>query len=135
MNKEKLLKHLVFLMFFIFFTNSIILKFHWYYSIWWIDILMHFLGGFWVGGFFLYVFIRKKTRSESFIFLAKVVLATLAVGLVWEIYEFYIYQYLSQNPFDLIDTISDLFFNILGSIISFFYLFKIIIPTPLNKVQ
>jgi hypothetical protein len=135
MNRNRLLKHLVFLMFFIFLANSLALKLHWYSLVWYFDIIMHTLGGLWVGMFFLYVLERNKAKPMNLKLVMKVILATLAVGLIWEAYEFYIYQHLSQNPFDLADTLSDLLCDIIGAVLACVYFLKLIVFKRIDKVQ
>ena len=134
MNKKSLLKHLVFMMFFIFLANFLILKFYWYSLIWYLDIVMHFLGGFWVGLFFLYVFFRKEQPSFTSGLFFKLLFITLLVGLLWELYEFLL-NIIAITPFNLNDTILDIFSSLLGSTVSVFYFLKIIMSAPLNKVQ
>jgi len=122
------------MMFFIFLANFLILKFYWYSLIWYLDIVMHFLGGFWVGLFFLYVFFRKEQPSFTSGLFFKLLFITLLVGLLWELYEFLL-NIIAITPFNLNDTISDIFSSLLGSTVSVFYFLKIIMSAPLNKVQ
>jgi hypothetical protein len=135
MNKTRILKHLFLLMFFIFIANMLALKFYWYSLIWYFDVIMHTLGGFWVGMFFLYVFERNKKSFNNSSLFFKVLFATLAVGILWEFYEFYIYQYISQIPFDYIDTSADIFFDLLGFWASYFYFIKFIVSPRRNRLQ
>ena len=95
---------------------------------------MHFLGGFWVGLFFLYVFFRKEQPSFTSGLFFKLLFITLLVGLLWELYEFLL-NIIAITPFNLNDTISDIFSSLLGSTVSVFYFLKIIMSAPLNKVQ
>ena len=134
MNRKSLLKHLILLMFLLFIVNFLILKFYWYSLIWYSDIIMHFLSGFWVGLFFIYIFSIKKSIPSAFLLFFKVFFATLAIGLLWELYEFFL-NTISFTSFDLVDTVSDVFFDLLGSVISVFYFFKVIMSSPINKVQ
>lgn len=135
MDRKRLLKHLVFLMFFLFLANTVAIKLNWYSLIWYFDIIMHILSGLWVGMFFLYVFERKESRPLDVAMFLKVFFATLAIGLLWEVYEFYLYQYLSQIPFDSVDTVADLFNDVLGSSIAFFYFSKLIMLSSQNKLK
>ncbi len=135
MDRKRLLKHLVFLMFFLFLANTVAIKLNWYSLIWYFDIIMHILSGLWVGMFFLYVFERKESRPLDVAMFLKVFFATLAIGLLWEVYEFYLYQYLSQIPFDSVDTVADLFNDVLGSSIAFFYFSKFIMLSSQNKLK
>lgn len=135
MNRNKLLKHLVFLMFFIFVMNIFALKFYWYFSIWYFDIIMHSLSGFWVGVFFLYVFERRKLVAPDTNLFTKVILATFIIGIIWEVYEFYIFQHIGMMPFDIFDTLSDIFFDLLGVLMSILYFSKFIMLNEQNKIQ
>ena len=92
MDRKRLLKHLVFLMFFLFLANTVAIKLNWYSLIWYFDIIMHILSGLWVGMFFLYVFERKESRPLDVAMFLKVFFATLAIGLLWEVYEFYLWS-------------------------------------------
>lgn len=134
MDRKKLIKHLVFLMFFIFLTNFLAEKFHWYFSIWYFDMIMHFLGGFWVGFFFLYTFLAKDPVLPTAGLFLKIILSTLAIGILWEFYEYFL-NVVSFTSFDFKDTLSDIFFDLLGSFASIFYFFKIIMLMPENTVQ
>ena len=107
-------------MFLMFLANSIILKFHWYYSIWWIDMVMHFLGGFWVGLFFFYVFYTRKWFSNKVL---AVVLFVLLIGASYEIFEFFMGT-ISREPFSILDTLSDVFFDLSGGAVSILFFFQ-----------
>lgn len=123
MDRKRILKHLVWLMFFIFIVNSISWQFSWYYSIWYLDAIMHFLGGFWVGLFFVYFFFKKDPVDLNSRFFFKIFTAVLAVGVLWEFYEFYL-NIISLTSFDLPDTVFDVFFDLLGMLVLFFPFLK-----------
>src|SRR3989344_3578880 len=84
MNRKRILKHLVFLMFFLFILNLIAQEFYWYFTIWYFDIIMHFLSGFWVGLFFLYVFYNENLFLKQIL---TVILGVLLIGVLWEAFE------------------------------------------------
>ena len=65
MKRKTLFTFLSLVVVFIFFLNFVAGKLYWYSSIWWFDILMHFLGGFWLGLLFLWVF-YKDLFNECF---------------------------------------------------------------------
>lgn len=121
MDRKMLLKYIVFLMFFIFFANNVILKFHWYYSIWWIDMPMHFLGGFWVGLFFLYIFYDK---NQFFKYFLTILLCVLLIGILYEVFEFFVFNEIGKDPFNTLDTASDIFFDLSGGLCAILYLWK-----------
>ena len=123
MDRKKLLKHLVVLMFFIFIMNSLALRFYWYYSVWYFDIIMHSLSGFWVSLFFIYVFSMKDTGNPNFRFFFKVLVATLFVGIFWEFYEYFL-NVVSFTFFDLWDTVFDIFFDLVGGLCAILYIWK-----------
>ena len=125
MDRKRLLKHLVFLVFFIFIANLLAQQFYWYFSIWYFDMFMHFLGGFWVGLVFLWFFSRESTSLEPFLQLIfKVIFAVLMVGILWEIFEISIDKIIIQNPFNALDTFSDIFFDLTGGLVAVLYFFK-----------
>ena len=123
MNRKRLLKHLVFLMFFIFLVNSMSWQFSWYYLIWYLDIIMHFLGGLWVALFFIYVFSRKDPANLDFPLFLQIFIASSLVGVLWEFYEFFLTA-ISATSFNFQDTVFDVIFDMLGAIASFFFFFK-----------
>ena len=139
MQRSRLLKHLVLLMFFIFFTNEIALKLHWYYSLAWFDMAMHFLGGFWIGLFFLYIFNYffhpKPVFWKQFI---GVLLFVFLFGVFYEIFEFFL-DIIAREAWSLTDTSSDVFFDLFGGVSAVyycrFYLLSQIMPAEKNNVQ
>ncbi len=128
MNRHRLLAILIFLMFFMFITDYLARIFYWYYSVSWFDMPMHFLGGVWVGFFFIYV-LSIKTPSVFW----KIILYVLLIGLVWEFFQLIVKNGIGRTPFDLLDTLSDLFFDILGGALAFWYGGKVM-PSDRNKI-
>ncbi|HBB49708.1 TPA: hypothetical protein DEQ22_01125 [Candidatus Nomurabacteria bacterium] len=125
MDKKGFLKHLVFLMFFIFIADLLARNFYWYSLIWYFDMIMHFLSGLWVGLFFFYVLSVKSPLAPSFKSFLKIILLVLIIGISYEIFEF-IMNVISVTPFDPVDTTSDLFFDMLGAAVSIFYFMKVV---------
>ena len=119
-------------MFFIFLTDKAAGKFYWYNSIWYFDMIMHFLGGVWVGLFFIYTLSVDEASLKS---LWQVVLLTLLIGVSWEIYEFVVNNMIGRVPFDILDTLSDIFWDVAGGFVSLFYFSKIIMMVRGNKIQ
>ncbi len=87
---QKLLKRLGIVVIFIFFINTLATFFYWYYSIWWFDMPMHFMGGLFA--ILLVIFVAERyfnfrnrtaahTALEQIIFL---ILVAVLVGIVWE---------------------------------------------------
>lgn len=118
-DRKKLFFRVAFLICFIFLVNVLAIKFYWYYSIKWFDMPMHFLGGFWVGLALLWFF-NVKFIDKNYIY--KIILGVLFVGLCWEIFEFFVNNlYLARYPFDIVDTIQDVFFDLFGGFLSLIY--------------
>ncbi|MFA6273847.1 MAG: hypothetical protein WC662_01690 [Candidatus Paceibacterota bacterium] len=131
MDRKKLLLHSTLLVLFIFFINLVALKFYWYYSVWYFDMIMHFLGGFWLGLLFLWIL---KIQNVSINSILKIILSVFIVGFSWEIFEIIVNNFFAQNPFSFFDTISDLCFDLAGGIFSFFYFYKKIMINPKNTL-
>jgi hypothetical protein len=134
MDRKKLLTRVLLLIFFIFIVNYLAGKFYWYSAIWYFDMLMHFLGGLWLGlaaTWFL-------SQQESFFkpsFILKIIFIVFLVGASWELFEIVFYNYIAQNPFNVLDTISDLFFDLAGGIWAILYFFQRIMFNSGNTIQ
>ncbi|MBU0612342.1 hypothetical protein KKA39_02990 [Patescibacteria group bacterium] len=131
MNKKKLLIRLVFLILFIFALNYIATGFYWYFSIWYFDMLMHFLGGFWAGLAVIYVL---SSQELDFKLIIKVFLGVLLIGFLWEVFEVSVDKTISQNPFNFLDTVSDIFFDLAGGGLSLIYFSKRIMTKIKNGI-
>lgn len=118
MDRKKLAKLLVCLIFFILISNFLANKFFWYYSIWYFDTIMHFLGGFWIGLVSLYIF---SPQDVSIKLILKVLLSIFCIGIGWEVYEILVNDVLAKNPFDRLDTLSDIFFDLFGGLCAILY--------------
>lgn len=107
------------------------MKFYWYSSIWWFDMPMHFLGGFWVGLLFLLMFpLRNFSTKQIF----EAIFGVLFIGILWEIFEIVVNDYTIQMPFNTLDTVSDICFDLAGSIFSVLYFYKRIMLKDENKL-
>jgi len=131
MNKRKLSIRVAILIIFIFLVNFSAGKFHWYSSLPWFDMPMHFLGGMWLGLAFIWLL---PPNQSSRISILKIILGVLTIGLLWEVYEVLVDGAFSQKPFDLFDTVSDLFFDLAGGMTAVFYFFKRIILQSSNEL-
>lgn len=130
-NKKKLTIRILSIIFFIFILNAIASKLHWYYSIWYFDMAMHFLGGFWVGLAIIYFF---KIKIISFANILKIFFYFLIIGSLWEVFEIIVDEIVSQNPFNTLDTFSDICFGLSGAFVSFFYFLKRIMIKEVIKL-
>ncbi len=134
MDRKKLSIRLISLIFFIFIVNYIANAFYWYSLIWYFDMPMHFLGGFWLGLYYVWLFPLKE--SETLLsFVVKAILGVLLVGILWEIFQILVNNFIAQNPFDALDTLSDIFFDLAGGSCALIYFFKRIMFTNKNRVQ
>lgn len=103
------------------------LYFFWYWSIWWFDILVHFLGGVWIGGMALLIFFLGKSDTKllktSSAYILSVV-AVLVIGVLWEVFEFSLDTFIIFQTNDISDTISDIGADIAGGVFASLYIVR-----------
>jgi len=97
------------------------MQFHWYLSIWYFDMPMHFLGGLWLGLTFIWILKVKEISLSSII---KISVFVFFVGILWELFEIIINETITGDSFDTLDTISDLSFDLTGGFIAMLYFIK-----------
>ncbi len=124
--KKKYSFFLAGLIVFIFILHSLALYFSLYWRFRWLDNVMHFLGGFWLGAAALwFICFSGKIKSSGLPFyflLFSAVALSAVVGLVWEFYEFLSDFFLAggfppdPSMLGLKDTLTDLFFDLLGAL-------------------
>ncbi len=117
-------------------------KFHWDYTIWWIDMPMHFFGGFWQAMFFIWFFsIKNFTFFQVPInkidtqLIVKAVLFVLLIGILWEIFEVLVHNYVPHNTFSILDTTSDIFFDVAGGIAAILYALRKSYPKVVEEIM
>jgi len=133
MNFLKSLKFVALLWVGIFIAWVLAMIYEWHFYYWWIDMVLHFSGGFWV-----MVFVRYATENYKFeingehnefarfiVFVSFVVF----VGVLWEFYEFVWDRYITMSGFTYLarvfeDTLSDLVLDIFGGITAFLLYFR-----------
>lgn len=93
---------------------------------------MHFLGGLWVSLTIIWLFSIQSLSLRSTLY---IVLGILLVGVLWEFFELYFINHVAQNPFNITDTLSDIFFDLAGGFLAILYFFKKIMPDNKSKVQ
>lgn len=136
MDRKKLFKILACLIILIFTADFAAHKFHWYFSVWYFDMLMHFLGGFWVALMLIWIWSGRASfpkLSANPVF--KILSGVLIIGILWEIFELMVNNTIAQNPFDILDTLSDIFFDLAGGACSALYFLKRIARDGANKLQ
>jgi hypothetical protein len=131
MNSQKLLIRSAILIFLIFLLNYLAMEFHWYSSMWYFDMIMHFLGGFWLGLLSIYLFLLEDSSFKSIL---KIFFIVLLVGIGWEIFEILINQLMVQDPFNTLDTMSDIFFDLAGGLFAIFYFLRKIMFIKENTI-
>lgn len=102
-----------------------------YWKFWWYDLMMHFLGGTVLGSVFFWTvqFEFSGTLKNKLSTFASVFLFVLAVGLLWEVFEYSIgidREY--SRIFWEFDSLQDLCMDVLGGSVAYWGL-KRIIPT------
>lgn len=117
---------LAILLFTIFVLHIAALYFFWYWSIWWYDLLIHFLGGIFIGGLALTLFKRSTAENGDFLSILFVTVSVVAFfGIVWELFELSVDSIIAFNDQnDRLDTITDLAVDITGGLIAPFFFWK-----------
>jgi len=122
------------LLIFILFVHILATINYWYWTYTWFDMPMHFLGGFWVATIFMWlnpkfniIEIRPLNIDRNFwrSDLPKLILVlgfVILIGVLWEFFEFGYDVLISSKGYFIAaqqgvgDTMSDLFFDLLGGI-------------------
>lgn len=98
------------------------------WTFWWFDMVLHFLGGFWVSMvMFLfwnhYFRVLAIDRLKS---VAIVLVGTILIGVTWEIFELCLGVTLVSDTVYWSDTFSDLAMDILGGFFGILYSQKLV---------
>ncbi|OHA79342.1 MAG: hypothetical protein A2747_02785 [Candidatus Yonathbacteria bacterium RIFCSPHIGHO2_01_FULL_44_41] len=97
-------------------VNGLAGLYHWYWTMRWFDMPMHFAGGMWLAGFGVWwQYSRRGVTPQGFFSLLGVCLVyALSIGLLWEAYEAVV-SFLTVGHMNAVpDTLGDLLFDILG---------------------
>jgi hypothetical protein len=130
MERKRLFKILTYLIVLLFLVNYVAVRLHWYVSIWWLDMPMHFMGGIFIGLLIVW-FLFPKIFKEYFPpmlsldLVLKIVVGVLLIGVSWEFFEILVNNIFARAPFNTLDTISDIFFDLAGGTFAIFYSFFI----------
>jgi xanthine/uracil permease len=100
-------------------VNAVAVHLNLYYHIWWFDIPMHILGGFWIALFGLITYyhsslVERKDRSAFFV-VAFALATTMCIGLLWELFEFGVDRSIALSDNDLADTLGDFVNDMIGA--------------------
>lgn len=101
-----------------------------YFSFWWYDIFAHFLGGMCVCFGILYGVERGWCGTVRIPRVMFCILGTLAVGVVWEVYEIAIGISYTEPDF-VIDTTYDLMLDTIGGIVAYYSFIRFTLHTRL----
>ena len=99
--------------------------FYFYWTIWWYDLVMHTLGGF-SGALVILWFISPSSNFKTFLI---ALICLMAVGVVWEIFE-YLYDVATASNYWQ-DTILDLAADAAGVSLACLYIMSVRIPKSL----
>lgn len=123
MKNHSILLRLMFLCIVFLLAHLFALNFSIYWTVEEYDSFMHMFGGF-IGALIVIYTLQKigispQSLPKKIILLLFVMVSVIAVGSIWELWEVFVGF---TNPFtDLVDTISDLIMDTVGSIIGFIY--------------
>lgn len=118
LNHDGLLKRIIGLFSVIALLHAIAVLFYIYWTFWWYDVPMHFMGGFWVGLVALWFrerlgFVQRLYTDKRLV--AGTVAAAVFVGALWEIWERLMGHSYSVEGYGL-DTSVDMVMDILGAV-------------------
>ena len=143
MNKQSFPKALLLFIVIIAVANAFAEHFFLYWRLPWLDMVMHFLGGIWIGLTVLWIYylsdkfkdIPENRRKASYVYLLAGIV-TLVIGIFWEIFEFNIDFFITFNEFNgFYDTISDILFAVGGAILSVrYFVYKEYYKKQENKI-
>lgn len=121
MIRQKISKSLAVSAFLIGFLNFLAMKFYLFWTTVWFDMVMHFLGGFFIGLLFIYIF-AKNTEYKNALKIS--LISIFFVGILWEVFELYFEMTDVNSPDFFSDTGMDFVMDFLGAFVSVLY-FKI----------
>ncbi len=123
MSRDYLLRVLAVLVCVIAVMHLLAISFHLYWTFWWYDIILHFLGGVFIGLLSLWLRFfsgyfgtpRIPARTRVFYFVG---VSVLTIGIGWEVFERVLGHTWSVEGYWL-DTILDVILDFLGGIVAF----------------
>lgn len=99
-------------------VNAFASAYYWYWVMRWFDMPMHFAGGAWLalfGAWWQYG--RLGIVPHKFIqFLGTCLVFVISIGLLWEVYEATVSFFTVGHMNDIVDTVGDVVFDILGGV-------------------
>ena len=95
-------------------------SFYLYWDFWWFDMIVHFLGGFFVAGLLIWFFFPLNMNSKKFKATA-VIVSILVIGVLWEVFEFRAGITMPRVRGYTLDTSKDIIMDVVGSLAVYFY--------------
>jgi hypothetical protein len=102
--------------------NAIAISLHWYSIIWWFDMPMHFLGGLAVFYLSAYIWFGATKYVSVGRYIYESIITAVLLGVLWEALEFILYKKYGVPNFILLDSFSDLLFDLSGASIGAYLL-------------
>ena len=122
MLKKPLIKEIFWLSLLVSIMHYAALKFYFYWTISWFDILMHLMGGYLIGLIaisLLLNFLNNEIKNNKKIILILVLSFVLIIGLGWELWE--LFMNFSNILEDKLDTVVDIIMDTIGGYFAFLY--------------
>ena len=100
--------------------------FYWYVSIPWYDMMMHTLGGIFLGVFTAAIFTRHIKEMNRFEIIVTILLMVLIIGLGWEYFEYAVQYFIkgSARLADVADSVSDICCDMIGGVVGALFVLK-----------
>jgi len=132
LSKENISKFIILIFLAIFIFHILAVCFYLYWVVWWLDIIMHVLGGLWIAllaAWFLYFSGKVNINNTSSFSVLIIILGIVALGgVLWEFFEFSFDKIILGKIENFIklagpvqlgvsDTMSDLFFDLAGGLL------------------
>lgn len=132
-----MLKNIIFSAFllatFIVFVHGVALTNHYYFAIWWLDILMHFLGGVAITLAFSWVYMHKDQNHDGIpdtklpLYILPVALfSVVLISISWELFEVFAGLTFTHIDGYVMDTISDFCSSLIGGTITYGVLMRML---------
>lgn len=96
----------------LFVLNEVALYLNLFWTLEWLDLAFHFIGGFAVGGIAVGLFIKRRMGFWKAVSI--VIFTTLIIALIWESYEFIFRDSYSREY--TLDTLTDIILGVAGGI-------------------
>ncbi len=111
--RKQILSMLAITIIFMAIVNLLAMKALWYSIFWYFDMPMHFIGGFVSSLLILYIFYNKISiynKLPTFY----IIIGIFVMGIGWEVFEYVFNNIIAGQPWNMLDTISDICFDLAG---------------------